>query len=86
VVQKKRDKQGRVVEYPRVEGDRVPPDLAFDYPHQFIWLYCWAIEDGGGGWKKKSKSVPRSRIYSVRSAIASNKPVEEVLKLIEGKI
>ena len=83
VVQKKRDKQGRIVEYPKVEGERVSRDLAFDYPHQFIWLYCWAVE-ADGCWKKKSKSVPRNRIYSVRAAIASNKPVSEILSLIDS--
>jgi hypothetical protein len=83
VVQKKRDKQGQVVEYPRVEGERVSRDLAFDYPHQFVWLYCWAIEDDGGYWQKKSKSVPRHRIWTVKAAIAANKPVEEILQLIK---
>ena len=84
VVQKKRDKQGRIVEYPRVEGERVHRDLAFDYPHQFVWLYCWAIEDDGGCWQKKSKSVPRHRIWSVKAAIAANKPVSDILSLIDS--
>ena len=83
VVQKKRDKQGRIVEYPKVEGQRVSRDLAFDYPHQFLWLYCWAVKDDGS-WKKKSKSVPRNRIFSVKAAIAANKPVEEILQLIKS--
>jgi hypothetical protein len=82
VVQKKRDKQGRVVEYPKVEGERVSRDLAFDYPHQFIWLYCWAVENDGR-WQKKSKSVPRNRIGLVKGAIAEDKPVEEILQLIK---
>jgi hypothetical protein len=84
VVQKKRDKQGRIVEYPRVEGERVHRDLAMSYPHQFVWLYCWAIEDNDGCWQKKSKSVPRHRIYSVRSAISANKPVSDILSLIDS--
>ena len=83
VVQKKRNKQGRVVEYPRVEGERVPRELAMSYPHQFIWLYCWAVEDDGR-WQKKSKSVPRNRIWLVKSAIASNKPVSEIISLINS--
>jgi hypothetical protein len=83
VVQKKRDKQGRLVEYPKVEGERVPRELALSYPHQFVWLYCWAIEDNDGCWKKKTKSVPRNRIWTVRAAISSNKSVSEILSLIE---
>ena len=83
VVQQKRDKQGRIVEYPRVEGERVHHTAAFDYPHQFFWIYNWSICDADGCWKTKSKSVPRNRIWSVRSAIATNKPVEQILKLIE---
>jgi hypothetical protein len=70
VVQTRRDKDGRVVEYPKVEGDRVHRSAAFDYPHQFVWLYCWAIEDNDGCWQNHSKSVPRHRIWFVRSAIA----------------
>jgi hypothetical protein len=82
VIQRKKDKSGWIVEYPKMEGERVPIDLAWDYPHQFIWIYNWSVKEDGS-WKNRSKSVPRNRIWSVRSAIATNKPVEEILKLIE---
>lgn len=81
--QRKKDKSGRLVEYPKVEGERVPLDLAWEYPHQFFWIYNWSVKDSQGHWKNKSKSVPRSRLWTVRNAIASNKPVEEILKLIQ---
>jgi len=70
-------------EYPVVTGERVPCDLAWDYPEQFVWLYNWGVTDADGCWKNRSRRVPVSKIYSVRSAIAANKPVEEILHLIE---
>ena len=70
-------------EYPSVQGERVPREGAWDYPEQFVWLYNWCVQDLDGCWKNRSKRVPVGKIYSVRSAIASNKPVEEILKLIE---
>lgn len=83
VLQRKRSKDGRVTEYPKVEGERVPIALAWEYPHQFLWIYNYSVKTEEGHWKTKSKSVPRDRIWSVRSAIASNQPVEQILKLIE---
>ena len=82
IIQRKKDKSGQIVEYPKVDSERVPIDLAWEYPHQFFWLYNWSVKENGC-WKNKSKSVPRNRIWTVRSAIATNKPVEEILKLIE---
>ena len=82
-INRKKDKLGRLVEYPKVNGERVSIDLAWEYPHQFFWLYNWSVKDHGR-WKNKSKSVPRNRIWTVRNAIASNKPVDEILKLING--
>jgi hypothetical protein len=70
-------------EYPRVQGERVPRDLAWDYPEQFVWIYNWCVADEDGCWKNRSKRVPTGKIYSVRSAITTNKPVEEILKFIE---
>jgi hypothetical protein len=82
VIQRKKDKSGQIVEYPKVDSERVPIDLAWEYPHQFFWLYNWSVKENGC-WKNKSKSVPRNRIWTVRSAIATNKPVSEILSLIE---
>jgi hypothetical protein len=70
--------------YPVVTGERVPKDLAFDYPEQFCWLYNWAVQDSDGCWKNRSKRVPVGRVYSVRSAIKADKPVEEVLQIIDS--
>jgi hypothetical protein len=85
VVQKKRDKEGRVVEYPRVEGERVPRELAFDYPHQFNWQYCYSVQDEDDCWQTKKLSVPPERVWSVRSAIAVDKPMSFILSLIRGR-
>ena len=71
-------------EYPRVQGERVPRDLAWDYPEQFVWLYNWCVQDEDGCWKNRSKRVPVGKIYSVRAAIASNQPVSEILSLIDS--
>jgi hypothetical protein len=60
-------------EYPRVQGERVSRDLAWDYPEQFVWLYNWCVQDGDGCWKNRSKRVPVGRIYSVRSAVSRSK-------------
>jgi hypothetical protein len=82
VVQVRRDKQGRVVEYPKVEGERVSRELAFEYPHQFYWQYCYSVQDSGGGWHTKKVSVPAGLVWSVRSAIAAEQPVSKVLSVI----
>jgi hypothetical protein len=84
VVQKKRDKQGRIVEYPRVEGERVPRELAFDFPRQFNWQYCYSVQDEDGCWHTKKISVSPERVWSVRSAIASDRAVNEILSVIRG--
>jgi hypothetical protein len=81
-VQKKRDKQGRIVEYPRVEGERVPRELAFDFPRQFNWQYCYSVQDEDGCWHTKKISVSPEKVWSVRSAIASDQPVSKVLSVI----
>jgi hypothetical protein len=85
VVQKKRDKQGRIVEYPRVEGERVPRELAFDFPRQFNWQYCYSVQDEDGCWHTKKISVSPERVWSVRSAIASDRPVNEILSVIRER-
>ncbi|MEG3845744.1 MULTISPECIES: NB-ARC domain-containing protein [unclassified Microcoleus] len=83
-IQKKRDKQGRIVEYPKVEGARVPRELADCYPHQFNWQYCYCIQNDRGDWQTKKVSVLPDRIWIVKTAIASKKPVEEILHLIQS--
>jgi hypothetical protein len=70
-------------EYPRIQGARVPLDLAWDYPEQFVWIYNWCVQDEDGCWKNRSKCVSMGKIYSVRAAITANKPVSEILQLIE---
>jgi hypothetical protein len=84
VVQKKRDKLGRVVEYPKVEGVRVPRELAFDYPRQFNWQYCYSIQDEIGCWKTKKVNVVPEKVTDVRNAIAADRPISEVLSMIRG--
>jgi WD40 repeat protein/transcriptional regulator with XRE-family HTH domain len=83
VIQKKRDKQGRIVEYPKVEGTRVPRELADSYPHQFHWQYCYCVQNQKGNWQTKKVSVLPENIGIIKRAIASRKPVEEILELIE---
>lgn len=85
-IQKKRDKQGRIVEYPKVEGTRVPRELAESYPHHFNWQYCYCVQNEKGDWKTKKISVLAERIGTIKKAIASRKPVEEILALIESPL
>lgn len=84
VIQKKRDKQGRIVEYPKVEGTRVPRELADSHPHQFHWQYCYGVQNENGDWQTKKVSVLPEKIWVVKKAIASKKPVEEILQLINS--
>jgi predicted NACHT family NTPase len=86
VIHKKRDQQGRIVEYPKVEGARVPRELADSYPHQFNWQYCYCIQNEKGDWQTKKVSVLPERIWTVKRAIASKQPVEEILQLIESPL
>ncbi|NET90947.1 MAG: hypothetical protein F6K45_23115 [Kamptonema sp. SIO1D9] len=83
MTQRKKDKNGVFKTYPHVDGERVSRDLAFDYPDQFFWIYNYSIKRDGK-WKTQSKSVPRKKLWSVRSAIAEGKPVSYVLDLIRS--
>jgi hypothetical protein len=82
VVQKKRDKLGRIVEYPKVEGVRVERELAFDYPRQFNWQYCYSIQDEDGCWHTKKVNVAPEKVRDVRNAIAASRPISEILQII----
>jgi hypothetical protein len=63
-------------------GDTVT--TAFDYPHQFYWQYCYSVQDEDDCWQTLKVSVPPERVWSVRSAIAVDKPVSFILSLIRG--
>jgi hypothetical protein len=83
-VQKKRDRSGRIIEYPKVEGVRVPRSEAFSHPEQFNWQYCYSVKSDER-WRTKKISVPTIRVLRVRDAIEEDKPVSYILGLISRK-
>lgn len=76
-IQDKKDKHGNVKTYPKVIGDRSP-----DNPDHWFWAYCWD-EKVNGKWKTFKRSVAREKLEDVREAIASNRPIEEILEIIK---
>ncbi|WP_139276407.1 hypothetical protein [Spirulina major] len=72
--------------YPVVPGERVPKDLAFDYPEQFNWFYQWGeFCPRREKWITKSKRVPSSRVHSIKYLIGSDRPISEILDCIKRK-
>ena len=56
-----------------------------DVPEWFVWLYQWSEKHPVTKlWRTRSKRVPTNKIHSVKYAIASDKPVAEILKQIEN--
>ncbi|PNW32616.1 UNVERIFIED_CONTAM: hypothetical protein BEN50_19290 [Euhalothece sp. KZN 001] len=72
-------------EYPIVAGERVSKKEADIYPEQFFWVYNWSVKSESGRWKTQSKSVPRSRLEAVRSAIEKGKHYSEILEIIRAQ-
>jgi hypothetical protein len=62
--------------YPKVEGKR---DRNND--RHWFWAYCWD-EKTEDGWKSRKRSVAIEKLALVRKAIADNKPIDKILKLI----
>jgi hypothetical protein len=83
-INKKKDKNGQIIEYPKVIGQRVPINLAFDYPEQFFWQFCYSAIEPNGVWKTLKSSCPREKIQAVRAAISANKPIEEIVDFLRG--
>ena len=55
-----------------------------DVPEWFVWLYQWKEKDSETDlWRTRSKRVPVNKLNFVRYAIATDKPISEILKLIE---
>jgi len=75
-IQNKKNKSGQVLTYPKVEGQRDP-----SCDRHWFWAYCWD-EKTEDGWKTRKRSVTIEKLALVRKAIADNKPVEKILKLI----
>jgi hypothetical protein len=76
-LQNKRNKAGKVLTYPKVEGERDP-----DNPHHWFWAYCWDEKDAWGEWKTHKRSVRRDRLALVRNAIREGEAIAEILKLL----
>jgi hypothetical protein len=75
-IQNKKNKSGQVLTYPKVEGQR---DRNND--RHWFWAYCYD-EKTDDGWKSRKRSVPVEKLALVRKAIADNKPIDKILKLI----
>jgi hypothetical protein len=75
-IQNKKNKSGQVLTYPKVEGQRDP-----SCDRHWFWAYCWD-EKTEDGWKSIKRSVSVEKLAVVRKAIADNKPIEKILKII----
>lgn len=72
--------------YPIIQGERVPKDLAAEYPHHYFWFYqykSWC--DRRESWRTISKRVDRRILTSVRHWIRSGVTVSEILKRLGQK-
>ncbi len=76
--------------YPRIPGiDELERrarlhDHPEDVPEWFVWLYQWKEKDSETDlWRTRSKRVPVNKLNFVRYAIATDKPISEILKQIE---
>jgi hypothetical protein len=72
-VQVKKNKIGELIEYPKVEGERDPRNI-----DHYFWCYSFKekIQDK---FMTRSKSVPRSKVPTVRDLIAKSTPTAEIL-------
>jgi hypothetical protein len=72
-IQVKKNKIGEFIEYPKVEGERDPKNI-----DHYFWCYSFKekIQDK---FMTRSKSVPRSKVPTVRDLIAKSTPTAEIL-------
>ncbi len=74
--------------YPTVQGERVPKDLAFDYPHHYRWYYQWRQwDEHAERWSTQSKRIHASQVNILRQLIQARQGVQRILDFIhKGKL
>ncbi|MCP6761955.1 MAG: hypothetical protein NHB32_25115 [Fischerella sp. CENA71] len=78
-LENKRLKDGRIVSYPRVIGDKRDPDN----PKHWRWGFNWE-EKVDGEWKGRSiGSVPIGAIAMIQSMQKQGVPLEEIIEFIK---
>jgi hypothetical protein len=75
-VQKVKNKQGQIVEYPKVKGDRDPNN-----PLQWQFQVTWK-EKIDGKWKSRCRSVPPKKAAWVKNAIAQGYGIEQIQEFL----
>jgi hypothetical protein len=79
----KKLKDGTIATFPRVEGHREPEE-----PSHWYWAYKYEektpIAKSANGFVTRAVSVPSSKVYSVRYAIASRWSISDILQLIKS--
>jgi hypothetical protein len=79
----KKLKDGTIATFPRVEGHREPEE-----PSHWYWAYKYEektpIAKSANGFVTRAFSVPSSKVYSVRYAIASHWSISDILQLIKS--
>ncbi|HEY9744248.1 MAG TPA: hypothetical protein V6C90_27470 [Coleofasciculaceae cyanobacterium] len=79
----KKLKDGTIATFPRVEGHREPEE-----PSHWYWAYKYEektpIAKSANGFVTRAFSVPSSKVYSVRYAIASRWTISDILQLLKS--
>ncbi len=79
----KKLKDGTIATFPRVEGHREPEE-----PSHWYWAYKYEektpIAKSANGFVTRAFSVPSSKVYSVRYAIASRWSISDILQLLKS--
>lgn len=78
---KKRLKNGKIVEYPLIEGQR---DL--DNISHWFWQLTWKQKGDDGKYRSQIASVPPDRVEQVKVLIAGNVELETILAYLRGSM
>ncbi|WP_157072257.1 hypothetical protein [Picosynechococcus sp. PCC 73109] len=70
--------------YPIIQGERVPKDIALDYPHHYRWFYQWREwQENQQRWSTRSKRIKFPQVTAVYQLIQANQNVVRILNFIE---
>jgi hypothetical protein len=77
--QSKVDKDGKIREYPTVEGDRDPENIQHWY-----WQFTYKVKNDWGKFVTQTQTVPRRKVTTVRSLIEQNTSIQGVLEYLRS--
>ncbi|ANV85745.1 hypothetical protein AWQ21_14520 (plasmid) [Picosynechococcus sp. PCC 7003] len=70
--------------YPIIQGERVPKDIALDYPHHYRWFYQWREwQEKQQRWSTRSKRIKFQQVAAIHQLIQANQNVVRILNFIE---